>query len=751
MKQLLTRCAALALALAMVLSLTGALAADTVFTDITDPETARNVEVLRMMGVIDGVTATTFEPNGTLTRAQFCKMAVEALGKSDQAVIYQNYTIFPDVKAGFWAAGYINLAVRGEDKFIAGFPDGTFQPNSTITYGQAVTVLMRLLGYKDEDVGVVWPDGYLSSAASIGLTEGMNLSGSDTVTRAQAAKLFVNLLNTNKKDSGSTFAASIGNAQEDVVMLNPDTTTSDGVPAVLTSYSENPIPVANRTGSAALSGRKGTLVLNTAGKVLTFVPTDSGTTEDITISSTATDTITASGGARFSVSSDTVTYYQNEKKTWVDVYSFLNAGTLATVYVGGNGKVEFVYVGGSSAEEAVVGSADGSTAGFELLTDRTDYRIYKNGEQVTRSALEQYDVATYSSSTNIVYVSDTRLTVYYENVYPNTGAPEQITVMGLENDLTVLPSARESLSRFKLGNTMTLLLTQDNQVAGAVTGSSARGNAMGVADVDGGSAKVNLFCGLTLEGSVSGSAADLDGQVVTVSSSSKDKLNLSRVTGGKAPGDLNVETGKVGDVSLAANARIYDKVAGSAMTQIALEDIPTATVKKSDITYAHRNYAGEIDILVLEDVTGAGYTYGRMEVGEKQESSELGEFTNKTVTVHYVDENGNAQHKGPYLSAVFRDGDWGGIVPGETISSGQRLSAYVVLKEVEDVYASDFRSSSVVVVNGTTYTVSEDVACYNDTTDAWFESLGRCLAFDGKMSLFVDSRNVVRGIEVRQR
>ena len=748
MKQLLTRCAALALALAMVLSLTGALAADTVFTDITDPETARNVEVLRMMGVIDGVTATTFEPNGTLTRAQFCKMAVEALGKSDQAVIYQNYTIFPDVKAGFWAAGYINLAVRGEDKFIAGFPDGTFQPNSTITYGQAVTVLMRLLGYKDEDVGVVWPDGYLSSAASIGLTEGMNLSGSDTVTRAQAAKLFVNLLNTNKKDSGSTFAASIGNAQEDVVMLNPDTTTSDGVPAVLTSYSENPIPVANRTGSAALSGRKGTLVLNTAGKVLTFVPTDSGTTEDITISSTATDTITASGGARFSVSSDTVTYYQNEKKTWVDVYSFLNAGTLATVYVGGNGKVEFVYVGGSSAEEAVVVSADGSTAGFELLTDRTDYRIYKNGEQVTRSALEQYDVATYSSSTNIVYVSDTRLTVYYEDVYPNTGAPETITAAGY--DFTVLPSARESLSRFKLGNTMTLLLAQDNQVAGAVTGSSARGNAMGVADVEGTTATVNLFCGLTLEGSVSGSAADLDGQVVTVSSSSKDKLNLSRVTGGKAPGDLNVETGKVGDVSLAANARIYDKVAGSAMTQIALTDIPTASVKQSDIVYAHRNYAGDIDILVLEDVTGAGYLYGRIEVStvETGTSVDGSHISNKVITV----QNGTSTGAGSYICSAFRDGDWGGIVPGqESVGNYKRLSAYVVLKEIEGVSASDFRSSSVVVVNGTTYTVSEEVSCYNVTTGEWFASLGRCLAFDGKMSLFVDSRNVVRGIEVRQR
>ena len=123
----------------------------------------------------------------------------------------------------------------------------------------------------------------------------------------------------------------------------------------------------------------------------------------------------------------------------------------------------------------------------------------------------------------------------------------------------------------------------------------------------------------------------------------------------------------------------------------------------------------------------------------------------ETVTVHYADENGKHQSKGPYLCAAFKDGDWGGIVPGETSSAGTRLSAYVVLKEVEGVYASDFRSSSVVSVGGVTYTVSEDVSCYNTATGAWFESLGRCLAFDGKMSLFVDGRNVVRGIEVRQR
>ena len=191
-----------------------------------------------------------------------------------------------------------------------------------------------------------------------------------------------------------------------------------------------------------------------------------------------------------------------------------------------------------------------------------------------------------------------------------------------------------------------------------------------------------LSASCTVTGTVSGSAASMDGQVVTVSSSSKDKLNLSRVTGGRAPGDLDVAAGTVGGTALAANARIYDKVGGSAMTQITLDDIPGAAVKQGDIAYVHKNYAGDIDILVLEDVTGVGYTYGRIEVGENRETSSLGEIVNKTVTVHYADENGKHQSKGPYLCAAFKDGDWGGIVPGETSSAGTRLSAYVVLMPV---------------------------------------------------------------------
>ena len=82
------------------------------FGDVSDLAMAQNIEVLQLMGVVDGMSSSSFEPSSTLTRAQFCKMAVEAMGQGDRVSIYRNYTIFPDVKPGHWAAGYINLASR---------------------------------------------------------------------------------------------------------------------------------------------------------------------------------------------------------------------------------------------------------------------------------------------------------------------------------------------------------------------------------------------------------------------------------------------------------------------------------------------------------------------------------------------------------------------------------------------------------------------------------------------------------------
>ena len=136
----------MAITLAVTTLLIPANAAETVqFSDVTDHNTATSVETLRMMGVLGGYPDGTFRPTGQLTRAQFCKMAVYLMDGSDELGKYSVLTVFPDVKPSHWAASYVNLAAKGAH-VISGYPDGKFYPELTVTMGQAVTILLRVLG-----------------------------------------------------------------------------------------------------------------------------------------------------------------------------------------------------------------------------------------------------------------------------------------------------------------------------------------------------------------------------------------------------------------------------------------------------------------------------------------------------------------------------------------------------------------------------------------------------------------------------
>ena len=63
--------ALLALVLAVSAVVLPASAAES-FSDVTDQKTARNVEVLRLLGVVEGNGAGQYRPKEPLTRAQFC-------------------------------------------------------------------------------------------------------------------------------------------------------------------------------------------------------------------------------------------------------------------------------------------------------------------------------------------------------------------------------------------------------------------------------------------------------------------------------------------------------------------------------------------------------------------------------------------------------------------------------------------------------------------------------------------------------
>ena len=98
----------------------------------------------------------TVEKNQTL-------VTIEAMNQSSELGKYRTVTIFPDVKPVYWASAYINLAAKGK-QIISGYPDGKFYPARTVTCGQAVSILVRLLGYTADEVGGIFPDSYMLEA-----------------------------------------------------------------------------------------------------------------------------------------------------------------------------------------------------------------------------------------------------------------------------------------------------------------------------------------------------------------------------------------------------------------------------------------------------------------------------------------------------------------------------------------------------------------------------------------------------------
>ena len=743
MKHWKKRLASLALAMVLALGLVPYMApkASAIggFSDVTDMTTAQNVEVLQMMGVVDGMSSGVFNPMGTLTRAQFCKMAVEAMGQGDRANIYQNYTIFPDVKPGYWAAGYVNLAVRSDPKLISGYADGTFGPNNTINYGQAVTILMRMLGYKDEDVSAVWPDGYIDQAMAIGLCDGVSLSAGTAVNRAQAAQLFMNLLNCDQKEGGK-FYTKLG-TPVDAILLDGNAKDAAGNPILRTSVQD--YVLAGNPGSGLLSGRKGVVILNGAGEAVTFVPTNEGTSRNITIAMAETTTITDSSGTKYSVAADAKVYIGESSYSYVERFTYLSAGTLATLYINDKGRVETVFVGSTTSDDAVIVAQDGSTEGFALLTDRTDYTIYKHGERVTSRSLKKFDVATYSASNNTVYVSDNRITVYYQDAYPNAASPSRIKATGIigtgeDGYLEVMPCAMASLAECRVGQTITLLLTENNKVAGVSTNSAARGNAIGFVGKDG----VRLFNGLEVDSSAIKNLSDYTGQLVSVSSSNRDSVTLGRVGGQSIRGDFYVSEGRVGSAELAADVQIYTTAQGNMLSQVALSDLTENIISSDQVLFAHKNYADKVDILVLENTTGDSLYYGRVFVSTTV--NEAGETTKVETSV----QSSSGEVAKFEVDRGLSTGQWIGV--SVRSDNSQIVTQMVVLKAVKNVPASAWRGGESVYVNGKLYTVSSglDNCCYDKDAGVWFRNLNAALASGGSVTIMVDNDNVIRGVEV---
>jgi hypothetical protein len=133
-----------------------------------------------------------FRPNDSITRAEFATIVVRALGLEAAAKFSTTPTKFTDVTEDHkWAWGYINVAT--EQGVIIGYGDGKFGPMDPVTYEQAITMLVRALGYEPAVVGG-YPAGYLAKAAELDITDDVKVVAGAGAPRGAVAQMLDNSL-----------------------------------------------------------------------------------------------------------------------------------------------------------------------------------------------------------------------------------------------------------------------------------------------------------------------------------------------------------------------------------------------------------------------------------------------------------------------------------------------------------------------------------------------------------------------------
>ncbi|MGI5928376.1 S-layer homology domain-containing protein [Pseudoflavonifractor sp.] len=654
--------------------------ASAAFTDVTDPEMAQAVEVLSGLGIVSGDGTGAYYPDSGLTRSQFCKLIVLAEGHGDSVASSAYKTLFSDVLAGRWDAPYVNLAYS--EGLVAGYGNGSFGPDDGVTVSQAVTIALRLLGYTDADIGPFWPEDYLSRAEELGLLEGISSDGDHLLTRGEAAILLYTLLTMDTVQGTPLYEGLAAQTVSSALLTGVDVTADDGTAHTVEVWTASGgvkyYSYVNAL-SEELIGTRGTLLLDESGRAAGFIP-DGTVTRTVTLASADGSGLTDGDGNTFSVPNSVSVLLKGETLTWSDSWYDLRTGDAVVLCYSAAGSIEALWV------------RERETAAGTVLTG------------------------------------------WYEDASPNTAAPDTITVLGAQ--LPVAEEGQDSLRDFSIGDKISVTLSGDGEVIAAEAASSDAPVMAGIlTSGTSDTVSVTLSSGITVSGELySGSVSALNGCLVRVTSPARGKLSVSALGNSSVPGSLNVAAGTLGELTLSTDVVIYDQVNGSGAVEVALSDILVDTVSASSIAYVGTDSAGQVNLLVLEDVTGSCYAYGFLEKGEQTGGSGTMQYTNTTVTVD------NEENNTAYITGLnFTDGAVGGVV-----GTGEgKVAALMTLTAVEDLTRADFDGSDTAAG----IPIAADVKVYNAVTETWV-TLSQAKAFTDTFTAWYD-RDPADGGQIR--
>ena len=141
-----------------------------------------------------------------LTRDQLATVSVRLMGLEYLKDNYNKKGNFKDVRG--WPLPYVNIAY--EYNIMSGVSKDTFNPNGDVNYVQLLTILMRLLGYKDNIDFTKYPDDYYAKALEIGLGD-LYIPYDEIINREIAANTIEKFFDLKIKDNNISYYESMKN------------------------------------------------------------------------------------------------------------------------------------------------------------------------------------------------------------------------------------------------------------------------------------------------------------------------------------------------------------------------------------------------------------------------------------------------------------------------------------------------------------------------------------------------------------
>lgn len=771
------------ISLCLTLALTAA-PAGAAFSDISSGSLQQTASILGSLGIMQGTGNNRFEPNRPLTRAEFCKLAVTAMG-IDDASPYASYTIFPDVHASHLAARYVNAALRHPDfkdnYIIRGYADGTFGPDRQLTYGEVCTMLLRMLGYKESDIGPFWPADYIAQANALGLTQGVSIKDAKTpVTRADAATMLLNTLGTSTRSDGQEGSPLISRVSSSTVencILLETSETDSSLAADEALFYENGTLSARKTAGKldrSLIGVYGTLVIGKKGDnvAVGVVPDTASRQETYEVVNAAADRIVTKTGA-FRPNRDTPTYISRDSsaedsklKSLAEVWSSILPGDTLHAYYNEYGSLALLAVlPGTSISHA-------NTFVYGIATSAnipSEYKIVKNGAVIDPSGLKKYDVVTLDAANRQALVSDTRVSGRYSEGGPTVSYPQEVKVYG--NSFRISDSAAAFFKDMKLKDYITLLFDADGNVAAAYPRSTVSADMQGIVTaIDDKNATVTLTNGITLRN------MDIDklekptalmGRLVSVSTNGDKAVLTRRTLSGKTSGEWSLSDGKLGSKPVSSRVNVYEEVlSGAPLSRIALSDISLAKVPSSDIRYIVTDSAGTITTVILGDVTGDSWLYG-MGSSKRNERDFIPPFTvngknwddlsadrqeeykknhpsyDYFVTINYWDTDKHAKEESTYRVLSLPSGLSGGPI---AVPKGYSTDESIVntsldikkLKLIDTVDRTAFDGASGVRTKDGYYALADQLGIYDTENRDFIATLQSAKSNYTKFALYAN-------------